>query len=164
MLSLAAWKWQTVVIGSAPGLLLLGDSACVNILVVSFNGVCLSAAQFCRCVQTVSESLESLWGVGSLVRARLIGSLFCHTLCDWRSTLHYYDTLTTLQARTLTTLSLLAASLLSLFLRLHSPFQRLLQHLHRLHLLQWVAAAPQATCYPFGDEQSSSVSGLRHGK
>ncbi len=113
------------------------------------------------CVQTEGERL---WGAESLVRVRLIGSLLHHMLCDWRSTLHYYDTLTALQARTLTTLSLLAASLLSLLLILHSPFQCLLQRLRRLTLSQSAAAAPQATCYPFGDEQSSGVSGLRRGK
>ena len=99
----------------------------------------------------------------SLVRARLIGSLLHHMLCDLRNTQHYYDTLTALQTRTLTAHRLLAASLDSFFL----PFSLSLQmsfsvspHLSR----SAAAAAPQATCYPFGGEQSRSVSGLRRGK
>lgn len=80
--------------------------------------------------------------------------------------------LTTLQARTLTTHSVLAASqhslsLFLLFLKFYfaqSPFKHTPQCLHRLHLSQLAAAAPQATCYPFGDEQCCSVSGLRRGK
>lgn len=82
--------------------------------------------------------------------------------------------LTTLQARTLTTPSVLAASQHSLsffspffffkFYFAQSPFKHTLQCLHRLRLSQLAAAAPQATCYPFGDEQCCSVSGLRRGK
>lgn len=45
--SIGCWgKMQAVGIGQAQKLALLGDSACVNILVVSFNGACLPAAQF----------------------------------------------------------------------------------------------------------------------
>ena len=57
LLPLAAAESQRVAIGPSPRLPLLGDSACVNILVVSFNGVCLPAARFCRCVQTEAERL-----------------------------------------------------------------------------------------------------------
>lgn len=55
---LAAAKRQAARIGRARRLSLLRDSVCVNILVVSFNGECLPAAQFCRCVQTEAERLR----------------------------------------------------------------------------------------------------------